>query len=98
MSAKKPVPLLTGTSPETCPVCGQPSYSPAGIHPQCAVTQADAPRNARLAAEKAAEKKSKSEAPQAARQSAWQKTCPECDARVPARKKVCDCGFTFLTR
>jgi hypothetical protein len=27
-----------------CPVCQQPVYSQAGIHPQCAVRQADPPR------------------------------------------------------
>lgn len=35
-----------------CPVCGQPSYSSTGIHPQCAVSQADAPRCEILAAER----------------------------------------------
>jgi hypothetical protein len=27
-----------------CPVCHEPVYSRAGIHPQCAVRQADPPR------------------------------------------------------
>lgn len=27
-----------------CPVCQQPVYSRAGIHPQCAVRQAEPPR------------------------------------------------------
>ncbi len=27
-----------------CPICNQPVYSQAGIHPQCAVRQADPPR------------------------------------------------------
>jgi len=27
-----------------CPVCREPVYSRAGIHPQCAVRQADPPR------------------------------------------------------
>jgi hypothetical protein len=27
-----------------CPVCGEPSYSHAGIHPQCSAAQADAER------------------------------------------------------
>ena len=27
-----------------CPVCNQPAYSLAGIHPQCAERQADPPR------------------------------------------------------
>jgi hypothetical protein len=33
-------------------VCGKKSYSAAGIHPQCSVQQADAPRQAALAAKK----------------------------------------------
>ena len=43
---KKPVPLLFGVQSrrQPCPVCGAISYSPAGIHPQCAMQQADAPR------------------------------------------------------
>jgi len=36
------------TNPEParvrCPVCRQPVYSRAGIHPQCAVRQSDAPK------------------------------------------------------
>ncbi|QDV34376.1 hypothetical protein [Tautonia plasticadhaerens] len=35
------------TPPSTrtrCPVCQQPVYSRVGIHPQCAVRQADPPR------------------------------------------------------
>ncbi|QEH35930.1 hypothetical protein OJF2_44870 [Aquisphaera giovannonii] len=27
-----------------CPICNQPVYSRAGIHPQCAMRQADGPR------------------------------------------------------
>jgi hypothetical protein len=27
-----------------CPVCHEPAYSRGGIHPQCAVRQADPPR------------------------------------------------------
>lgn len=27
-----------------CPVCGEPSYSREGIHPQCSAAQADANR------------------------------------------------------
>jgi hypothetical protein len=33
-------------------VCGKRSYSLHGIHPQCAVQQADAPRQKKLAEEK----------------------------------------------
>ena len=53
MDSSKPAPLMTMPSLGTvCPVCGKKSYSAAGIHPQCAVQQADAPRQAVLAKQK----------------------------------------------
>jgi len=52
MENKKPTPLIQQRGRKVCPVCGQPSYSRDGIHPQCAIEQADAPRKKRLAAEK----------------------------------------------
>lgn len=51
-SCKKPAPLYSAAAGTTCPVCGKRSYSLRGIHPQCAVVQADAPRQAALAAAK----------------------------------------------
>jgi len=97
LSEKKPTPLVSKAKRENCPVCGKPSYSPAGIHPQCAVSQADAPRKAKLAAEKSAEKEKTKEQPARDRNSAWKKTCPQCQAQVHVRKKTCDCGFSFAT-
>ena len=38
---KKPGPLYPSTARTPCPVCGQPSYSHEGIHPQCAMHVAD---------------------------------------------------------
>lgn len=53
MDCTKPEPLYTVPSLGTiCPVCGKKSYSSAGIHPQCAVKQADAPREAALAVQR----------------------------------------------
>jgi hypothetical protein len=50
MNSKKPEPLFVQElSGQPCPVCGKRSYSLAGIHPQCAVQQADAPRQRRMA-------------------------------------------------
>lgn len=49
---KKPVPLMPTVVGNKCPICGQRSYSLHGIHPQCAVQQADAPRQALLQGEK----------------------------------------------
>jgi len=55
MSMSKPTPLVAQPNRKVCPICGHSSYSADGIHPQCAVTQADAPRQAELnAARKAA--------------------------------------------
>ncbi|QDU93288.1 hypothetical protein [Lignipirellula cremea] len=54
MSEKKPTPNTDGQNVKNCPVCGKRSYSREGIHPQCAMVQADAPRVQRLAAEKKA--------------------------------------------
>ncbi len=55
MNHKKPTPILPQARHKTCPICGHSSYSPNGIHPQCAVSQADEPRRARLAAARKAE-------------------------------------------
>jgi uncharacterized Zn finger protein (UPF0148 family) len=54
LTSKKPEPLFQQQQPagKICPVCGKRSYSLRGIHPQCAVQQADAPRQAVLAEEK----------------------------------------------
>jgi hypothetical protein len=53
MNYQKPAPIYFVTPKGVkCPVCGMVSYSMGGIHPQCAVKQADAPRLARLVAEK----------------------------------------------
>lgn len=38
---KKPGPLYPQTPRAACPVCGQPSYSHEGIHPQCAMHVTD---------------------------------------------------------
>jgi hypothetical protein len=52
MSEKKPTPIHLERLGSCCPVCGKRSYSRDGIHPQCAMVQADAPRKMRLAAER----------------------------------------------
>jgi hypothetical protein len=66
MSEKKPVPIVIERSNKCCPVCGKRSYSREGIHPQCAMTQADAPRRLRLAVEKKAKAEAKQQASAAA--------------------------------
>ena len=53
MSEKKPTPLIPARAQSRCPVCGQISYSRAGIHPQCSVRQADEEHKNRIKREKA---------------------------------------------
>lgn len=53
MDHTKPDPLYpTRSLGNICPICGKRAYSAGGIHPQCAVAQADAPRQAELAVQK----------------------------------------------
>ncbi|MHB0957144.1 MAG: hypothetical protein ACYC6N_08530 [Pirellulaceae bacterium] len=94
MSEKKPTPVVVAAKGKACPVCGQRSYSWGGIHPQCAMVLADAPRRMCLAAERkaAAQSKAQIETPKSR---LWEKTCPDCGSQVPARRSVCECGHAF---
>ena len=58
MSEKKPTSLFPQRTVRKCPVCQETTYSSSGIHPQCAVKQADEPRRQKLAAEKKTKKDS----------------------------------------
>jgi hypothetical protein len=73
-----------------CPVCGTATYSLGGIHPQCAMQQADQPRLAQLKARKVAEPKAKKPA-----RNVWKKRCPKCGEQAHVRLGVCQCGHTF---
>jgi hypothetical protein len=90
---KKPEPLYRSAPQRHCPVCGHVSYSAAGIHPQCAVRQADA---VRLERTKAGPKLPKPSATSDVRP--WQKLCPKCRGIVHVRKKTCECGHVFVQR
>lgn len=37
-------PINPASNRARCPVCHEPAYSPAGIHPQCALRLSDPPR------------------------------------------------------
>jgi hypothetical protein len=92
---KKPTPVIQDVSNRICPICGKVSYSRDGIHPQCAMVQADAPRAQQLKAKEQTEAKKKSVAKKLS--PTWnQKKCPKCGVEVPVRKKICDCGFNFF--
>lgn len=96
MNHKKPTPILRASNNKICPVCGLPSYSAGGIHPQCAVKQADAPREKQLKAERDAEAKKKQESGQAP--PTWRsKKCPRCGAEIHVRRRSCNCGYDFST-
>lgn len=94
MSHKKPPPLLPNQSRNRCPVCGEISYSSAGIHPQCSVRQADEAQKDRMKLEKQSEQNG-APAPPSTGVAPWQKVCPKCKAVQHVRKLVCVCGHTF---
>ncbi len=90
MSEKKPTPRSSQPSGKVCPVCGQQTYSQGGIHPQCAVYQADAARAEKLKTEQKRETKT-------TKRSAWtKKKCLKCGSESHVRRKVCDCGHVFF--
>ena len=89
MSHKKPTPIFGEHNVKICPVCGKRSYSAGGIHPQCAVQQADAPRAAQIFAKKKAEAK-KTPVANKLPQTWTKRTCPKCRVEVHVRKKTCD--------
>jgi hypothetical protein len=93
---KKPVPLLLvhATTPRLCPVCGAPSYSREGIHPQCAERRADAPRMERVKADRETAEQS-TQATSSPDFSYWHKRCPRCQAQLHVRKLMCSCGYRF---
>ena len=96
MSIKKPVPVIADENYNLCPVCGKRSYSAAGMHPQCAQSQAEMVQKEKMAAEKTVEEKLSVKAPR--QQLSWKKKCPKCDADVHIRKKICSCGHNFSGR
>ena len=79
-------PAVVAQRPPACPVCGKPSYSLGGVHPQCAVTRAD---KVRKGAKPVVKPKAASPMGQ------WKKTCPKCNRQVAARRYSCDCGHKF---
>jgi endogenous inhibitor of DNA gyrase (YacG/DUF329 family) len=89
MSEKKPIVIGPTQVRGTCPVCGKPSYSSTGTHPQCAVARADA-------ISRADRKAAGTEVSKVSRKS-WSKPCPKCKRQIPARRIVCDCGHKFAS-
>lgn len=87
MSEKKPIVFQMSRARGNCPVCGKPSYSSTGMHPQCALARADA--LSRADRKKAGPTVSK------VKRKSWSKPCPKCKREIPARRVVCDCGHNF---
>ena len=90
MSSEKSVVIVPPPPRKLCPICGKASYSVGGVHPQCAIEQADAPRLVQLRAARVAEPKTKKPDRQT-----WKKRCPKCDAQVHVRREACECGHKF---
>ena len=90
VSILKPVPIVEPIVRNLCPICGKATYSRGGIHPQCAIQQADQPRQDRLRA--ARKKEVKIVVP---RERSWSKKCPECGIQVHVRLLECGCGHKF---
>lgn len=82
------IPLL---GRKLCPVCGKPSYSQNGIHPQCAVKQSEVPRNLLLRAQRAKQ----ADVKKVPKQRSWVKKCPKCGTDVHVRLGKCACGHAF---
>ena len=90
---RKPQPLQAGPDRKHCPVCGEVTYSSSGIHPQCAMRQADEKRMRRVKRSS----KSRQSAVTTSDVKPWQKKCPKRRAVVHCRKSTCDCGHRFVT-
>jgi hypothetical protein len=89
MSILKPVIVVPGPARIFCPICGEATYSRGGIHPQCAMAQADEPRATRLRNAR------RTEATIDKPNTHVFKKCPECDASSDPRRMVCNCGYRF---
>jgi len=87
----KPKPLYDPPVPRICPVCGHASYSAGGVHPQCAVRQADS-RRLEAAKQRAAQAVAGSGRRQ---KKAWHRFCPRCQKQVHLRNQRCECGHSF---
>jgi rRNA maturation endonuclease Nob1 len=93
MSSEKSVIFIPQPPKNLCPICGKATYSLGGVHPQCAMQQADAPRIIQLRAAKVAEASVKKPV-----RKTWKKRCPKCGTEVHARRGVCKCGHEFGRR
>ncbi|MEQ9409075.1 MAG: hypothetical protein RIK87_15170 [Fuerstiella sp.] len=107
MSNKKPIPLFETAPRSNCPVCGETSYSAAGIHPQCAVRRADQERMQRRtfnvvddvvdnADDNAVDDATDELTRPTGSVSPAAAHCPKCDAAQFGPWKCCSCGYVFF--
>ena len=94
MSEKKPQPLNPPKRHDRCPVCGEASYSLAGVHPQCSVRRADEKHKNGIKLVNLLANEAKSAGPVGG-VTPRQKNCPECNLLQHIQKVVCGCGHTF---
>ncbi len=88
MSTRRHAPNVAEPGKKICPICGKPSYSTGGVHPQCAVLQADVTRQK--------ERKTKqAQLPEKPQRRSWQKKCPTCGKELHVSKRICPCGHRF---
>lgn len=91
VNSKKPLPLIVRPKHDPCPVCGEISYSITGVHPQCAMRQADQVRLLQIGRRKGSQVAAKP----VSDIKPWQKVCPKCKALQHVRKQTCVCGHSF---
>ena len=96
MYNRKPVPHFDRRLRPCCPVCGETSYSSAGIHPQCAVRRLDDERMKRMRLRVARGQQEQFEPP--CDMSPWKRVCPVCNELQRVRKPACNCGHVFTIR
>jgi hypothetical protein len=96
MSNRKPVPLFDQRPRPRCPVCGETSYSVAGIHPQCAVRRLDSERMKGIRLRVAEGQPKNVEL--STDMGPWMRACPACNEAQHARKNACECGHVFAIR
>lgn len=94
MSISKPIPEAPQVKRNLCPICGKPSYSRDGIHPQCSLDRADAVRFDKIREQRKLD--AKVEKPKTKRH--LSKTCPDCGANMHVRVNACSCGHEFVKR
>jgi hypothetical protein len=89
----KTAPLHAAVARQACPVCRHPSYSAAGIHPQCAQIRAEARRLRRASALVGADGRASAKAK--SKTSSWYRPCFRCGRVLHVRRLSCDCGQSF---